>query len=147
MSDMDREEFGWEDEIEKDSQDFDPIPEGDYDFTVEKFERSRSKGGGKLPPCNMAVVYFRIVDRDREVTIKENFILHKSMEWKLSQLFRGLGMKGEGEKVRMNWPGIVGKTGRAKVGQQPGTKDPSKMFNYIDKIYPKEGKGFTAGTF
>ena len=51
-------ELGWDDSIKQDSQNFDPIPEGDYNVTIEKYDRSRSKGEGKLPPCNMAVVYF-----------------------------------------------------------------------------------------
>lgn len=52
-------ELGWEDSIKQDAQDYEPIPEGDYNVTIEKFDRSRSKGEGKLPPCNMAVVYFK----------------------------------------------------------------------------------------
>ena len=50
-------ELGWEDTIQNDGQDFEPIPAGDYDVTIERFDRSRSKGEGKLPACNMAVVY------------------------------------------------------------------------------------------
>lgn len=53
-------ELGWEDSIKQDAQDYEPIPEGDYNVTIEKFDRSRSKGEGKLPPCNMAVVYFAL---------------------------------------------------------------------------------------
>ena len=49
-------ELGWDDSIKQDSQNFDPIPEGDYNVTIEKYDRSRSKGEGKIPPCNMAVV-------------------------------------------------------------------------------------------
>ena len=86
-------ELGWDDTITKDSSEFDPIPEGDYDFTIERYDRARSQGKGKLPPCNMAIVYFRIMDRDREVVIRENFILHTSLEWKLSELFRWIGAK------------------------------------------------------
>lgn len=86
-------ELGWEDTITKDADNFEPVPEGDYNFVIEKFERSRSAGEGKLPPCNMAVVYFKIQDRDREITIRENYVLHSSLEWKLSELFRGVGLK------------------------------------------------------
>ena len=43
MSEMER-ELGWDDEIEKDSGEFILLPEGDYDFTVESFERSRHGG-------------------------------------------------------------------------------------------------------
>ena len=35
-------EFGWEDTIKEDAQEFEPLPEGDYNVTIEKFDRSRS---------------------------------------------------------------------------------------------------------
>lgn len=140
-------ELGWDDTITKDSSEFDPIPEGDYDFTIERYDRARSQGKGKLPPCNMAIVYFRIMDRDREVVIRENFILHTSLEWKLSELFRGIGAKKEGEEVRMNWNLLPGATGRAQVSLDPDRNDPSKKYNHIKKIYPKEIKKFEAGKF
>lgn len=140
-------ELGWEDTISKDSSEFEPIPEGDYDFTIEKYERARSQGKGKLPPCNMAIVYFRIADRGREVVIRENFILHTSLEWKLSELFRGIGAKKEGEEVRMNWSLLPGATGRAQVSLDPDRNDPSKKYNHIKKIYPKEIKKFETGKF
>ena len=102
MAETEGKELDWNDSISKDSSDFEPVPEGDYDFVIERYERARSQGKGKLPPCNMAVVYFVINDRGREVIIRENFILHSSLEWKLSELFRGIGAKKEGETVQMN---------------------------------------------
>lgn len=140
-------ELGWDDVIADDGQDYEPIPEGDYDFTIEKYERGRSKGEGKLPPCNMAIIYFRIKYRDREVTLRENYILHSKMEWKLSELFRGVGLKQKGEELHMNWNALPGKTGRAKVGIEPGVKDASKMYNFIDKLYDKEIPKFEPGRF
>ena len=35
-------EYGWDDTIKEDSQEFEPLPEGDYNVTIEKFDRSRS---------------------------------------------------------------------------------------------------------
>lgn len=142
-------ELEWDDSIKEDAQDFEPLPEGDYNVTVEKFERSRSKGTGKLPPCNMAVVSFIIHGKDREVTVRENYVLHSSLEWKLSELFRGVGLKKEGEELRMNWSALPGLTARAKVKLQPGIKDPTKFYNSIEKLYPKDSPkpAFTPGTF
>lgn len=142
-------ELGWDDSIKQDSQNFDPIPEGDYNVTIEKYDRSRSKGEGKLPPCNMAVVYFIVHGQDREITIRGNYILHSSLEWKLSELFRGVGLKKEGEELRMDWNALPGKTARAKIGVKPGIKDPNKKFNYIEKLYPKDSDkpAFTPGRF
>ena len=132
-------ELGWDDEIQSDAQEFVLLSEGDYNATIEKVDRGRSKGEGKLPPCNMAIVYFTVYgDHGEEVSLRENYILHERMEWKLSELFRGTGLKKEGEKIRMNWGALPGKTVRAHITQEPGLKDPSKMFNRIEKLYPKD---------
>lgn len=139
-------ELGWDDTIQEDSN-IEPIPAGDYDVTVEKFERSRSKGEGKLPPCNMAVVYFIVHTENRDVTIRENYVLHSSLEWKLSELFCGVGLKKKGEEIRMNWQMLPGRKARAKIGVKPGSKDSTRQYNYIDKLYPYTAPGFTPGKF
>lgn len=140
-------ELGWEDTIQNDGQDFEPLPAGDYDVTVERYDRSRSKGEGKLPPCNMAVVFFTVHAPGRDITIRENYILHKAVEWKLSELFCGVGLKKKGEKAPMNWNALPGRKARAKVGLKPGVKDPEKQFNYIEKLYPYEAPKYTPGSF
>ena len=140
-------ELGWDDTIVKDDSDYEPVPEGDYDFTIEKYERARSKGEGKLPACNMAIVYFRVEDRDRTVTIKENFILHSAMEWKLSELFCGIGRNKKGEALRMNWNQVTGATGRCRISLDPDKNNPDKKYNHVKKIYPKEQKKFEPGKF
>lgn len=141
-------ELGWDDTITNESKDFEPVPAGDYEFMIEKYERSRSTGEGKLPPCNMAVVYFTIYDRDREVEIRENYILHEKLMWKLSELFVSVGLaKPEDKEIKMNWPMLAGRKGRAKVKVEPGVKDPNKQFNRIDKLYPYEAPKFQPGRF
>lgn len=140
-------ELSWDDTIKNDGENFEPLPAGDYDVTVERFERSRSKGEGKLPPCNMAVVYFVVHGHDRDITVRENYVLHESLEWKLSELFCGVGLKKKGEELRMNWQMLPGKKARAKVGLKPGIKDPSKSFNYIERLYDYEPPKYKAGSF
>ncbi len=138
-------ELGWEDEIQKDNS-FIEFPEGDYDFVIDHFDRSRSKGSDKIPPSNMAVVFFRIKNKHgEEILIRENFILHTRLEWKLSELFRSVGLKKEGEALRMNWPALVGKTGKCHVTLDPDQKDPSKKYNHINKLYPKELRSWGSG--
>ena len=83
MSEMDR-ELNWDDEIEKDNS-FVTIPEGDYDFVIDHFERARHSGSEKIPPCNKALVFFNVKGPDgQEITIQEGYILHTKLEWKLS---------------------------------------------------------------
>lgn len=137
-------ELGWGDTIQQDSQ---TLPEGDYNVTIEKYDRSRSKGEGKFPPCNMAVVYFIVHAPRRDVTIRENYMLHTSLEWKLSELFRGVGLKKKGEELHMDWNALPGKTARARIGITTGRN--GKEYNNIEKLYPKDidKPAFTPGGF
>ena len=34
-------EFGWDDEIQNEGSDFEPLPEGEYDFEIRTMERGR----------------------------------------------------------------------------------------------------------
>lgn len=140
-------ELSWDDNIQNDSS-FMELPEGDYEFTIDHYERGRSQGSTKIPPSNMAIVFFNIrTPEGQEVTIKENYILHSRLEWKLSELFCGVGLKKKGEEVRMNWNALPGLTGRARVSLDADKNDPSKKYNHIKKIYPKEQGKYTAGSF
>lgn len=146
MSEMDR-ELNWDDEIEKDNS-FVTLPEGDYDFVIDHFERARHAGSEKIPPCNKALVFFNVKTPDgQEITIQEGYILHTKLEWKLSELFCGVGLKKKGEKLKMNWTALPGLKGRAQISLDADPKDPNKKYNHIKKIYPFEEKKFEAGKF
>ncbi|MGN1133788.1 MAG: DUF669 domain-containing protein [Oscillospiraceae bacterium] len=107
-------EFGWEDEIVNEEQ-YVMLPEGDYDFTVEKVERGRHNGSEKMPPCNKAIVTITVWGPEDKVNIVENFMLCNKLEWKLSQFFLSIGLKKHGEPLRMNWNAVTGKKGKCHV--------------------------------
>ena len=92
MSEMER-ELGWDDEIEKDGSDYVLLPEGDYDFTVESFERGRHNGSEKLPPCNKAMLKLRIDATEGTALINHNLFLHTKTEGMLSAFFTAIGQK------------------------------------------------------
>lgn len=119
-------EYGWEDEIVNEGGDFVLLPEGDYDFTIEKYERARHEGSAKVPPCNMAKVTFTIWGVEDKIEITENYFLCNKFEWKLSQLFLAIGLKKHGEPLKMNWNAITGKKGRCRV--------------YVDTYKNKDGE-------
>ena len=48
-------ELDWDDEIEN-TQSFTDIPDGEYNFVVDHFERAKVGGDGKYAGKNMAVV-------------------------------------------------------------------------------------------
>lgn len=117
--------FGWDDEINNEDGGFVLLSEGDYEFTVEKFERARFDGSDKLPPCNKAIVTIAVWGPENKVTITENFLLCASLEWKISSLFLSVGMKKHGEPLRMNWTALPGARGRCHV--------------YVDNFKKKDG--------
>lgn len=121
--------FNWDDEIEKDDQ-FVTLEEGDYDFTVANFERGLQDKTEKLPQCPKAIITLKVGD----ATITENFALCGAMEWKISAFFRAIGMKKHGEKLRMDWQGSIGKTGRCHIVKTPG-KNSNAIFNNVSKYY------------
>ena len=56
------------------------------------------------------------------------------MEWKIGSFLNATGLKKHGEKVKMNWPAAIGKTGSCKIKKVPGTKD-GTYFNNVGKYY------------
>ena len=56
-------ELGWDDTISQESS-FVELPEGDYDFVVDHWERGRFPGSEKIPACKMATVYFNVKGPD-----------------------------------------------------------------------------------
>lgn len=147
MSEIER-GLDWNDEIEKDS-DFVLLPEGDYDFTVENFERGRHPGSDKLPPCNKAILKLRIDSDEGSTTIQHNLFLHTKTEGMISAFFTAIGQKKKGEKIRMDWNSVVGSSGRCKVIQHKwkGNDGEERTSNQISRFYEKEAKSFKAGEF
>lgn len=141
---MDR-ELNWDDTIEKDNQSI-VLPEGDYDFTVESFDRARHPGSDKIPACNKAILKIRIDGAEGDVIITHNLFLHSRSEWRLSEFFASIGQKKKGETLRMNWNMVPGSTGRLKLGTRVYD---GNTYNDIKKFYPRDNtsSGFTPGKF
>lgn len=131
-------ELSWDDEIQQESS-WILLPDGDYKFTVEKFNRARHNGSEKVPPCPKAIVSFRVFDgKGNSTLITENLFLHTSMEWKLSEFFASIGMKQKGEKARMNWNEVYGKSGvcHVKIHNYKKKDNSDGQKNQINKLYP-----------
>lgn len=108
-------ELGWEDEIIEEGSPFEPLPEGDYEFTVSKVERTRYEGSDRIPACNMAKVTFTIWGADRSADIIENFYLNSKTEWKISAFYLAIGLKKHGEPVKMQWNAVSGRKGKCRL--------------------------------
>ncbi len=147
---MEEKELQWDDMITKDASDFLLLPEGDYNFMVESFERGRHGGSEKLPPCNKAILTLRIDAPEGTAKITHNLFLHSKTEGMLSAFFTCIGQKKKGEPLKMNWGAVPGSTGRCKVGIHPykNRDGEERKSNDIKKFYPKEeGPAFKAGEF
>ena len=141
--------FEWDDTITKDAGEFILLPEGDYNFIVESFERGRHPGSEKLPACNKAILTLRIDAPEGTVKITHNLFLHTKTEGMLSAFFSSIGQKKKGEPLKMNWGYVPGSSGKCKVGIHTYTKDGEERKNTdIKRFYPKEeGTAFKAGEF
>ncbi len=141
-------ELGWDDTIQKESLEFITLPEGDYDFVVESFDRGRHNGSDKLPPCNKAILKLHISAPQGEVTVVHNLFLHTITEGMLSAFFECIGQKKKGEPLRMNWQAVPGAKGRLKLGIRSYQKDgENRTINEVKRFYPYEGPKYQAGSF
>lgn len=139
-------ELGWDDTIQEDAGEFIILPEGDYNFIVDDFERARHKGSEKLPPCNKAILKLRIDAEEGTAIIMHNIFLHQSVERMISAFFSSIGLKKKGEKIRMDWSRVIGAKGRLKLGTRIYD---GKTYNEVKQFYPKEepAPSFTPGKF
>lgn len=65
-------ELGWDDSVEKGSS-FTVLPEGEYDFTIESFERGRYEGSDKVPACPQALLKVRVDAPEGTCIMNENY--------------------------------------------------------------------------
>ena len=105
----------WDGVLENDGSEFPVLPEGDYTFEVTGFERGSFPGSEKMCACNKATLTLKIESEHGTANVFDDLILHKRMEWKLSQFFRAIGQKKKGERVTMNWNAVIGSRGRAHI--------------------------------
>lgn len=69
-------ELGWDDEIEK-GADYVLLPEGEYDFTIESFERGRFEGSDKAPACPRAELKVKVETSEGVCIMNESLLLYR----------------------------------------------------------------------
>ena len=149
-------ELGWEDEIENEGSPRVVLEPGEYPFTVQSFERARFAGSEKVPPCPQAIVHLQINAPEGAVPMNVNLFLHTRFEWKLCQFFTSLGLRQHGEKLRMNWAAVAGRSGRCKItkrtykdrnGVDREANDVDEFLDPISAPSAPQAGGFTPGAF
>lgn len=109
--------LSWDSQIEQESS-YVLLPEGEYDFRVEKMERGmyqpspQSKIREASPEAQLTL---KIQSPEGEATVIERLILHTATEWKISEFFIAIGQKTKGQPFTPNWGQVPGSTGRAKI--------------------------------
>lgn len=108
--------LGWDDEVEDKS--FILLPEGEYPFRVESFDREQHNGTEKMPPCNVANLHIVINFNGEDVRIdKKLFLL--STNGQLFAFFRSIGapVLPDG-RIKMDWSKVNGATGRLLISHR-----------------------------
>ena len=156
MADMER-ELGWDDVIENEST-FELLPEGEYTFLVESFERGRYEPtpNAKLPACNMVTLSLKITGNDQSATLQHRLFLHTRCEGMLCDFFTSIGMRKHGEPLKMNWSAVAGRRGRCKIGIRTwkGNDGVDRQSNEVKRFLDFEPEkmaapatGYTQGKF
>ena len=147
----------WDDEISNESSFV--FPAGNYKFTVEGFEREYFSGSAKIPPCNKAKLTLTVEDElGRTTSINDGLFLIEKMEWKLCAFFLAIGLRKHGEKGRMAWDKVLGRSGMCRLYVDEYEKNGKKYQNnkvdaYLDpEQFPIPAEkpaatGWKAGTF
>lgn len=115
--------------IEQESQ-FVDIPVGDYEGIIDHYELGtcdwdNENYNGK----KMLTIYINVDAGGQEVQLRDNIVLVKNMEWKLSQFFLGTGQKKKGEPLQ--------NLGRA-IQEMPGLR---VKFSYVEDKKRKRQDG------
>ena len=143
-------ELGWDDQIENDGADYEPLPDGEYDFEVRTMERGRFAGSDKMAACNKATIDGIIKDAEgKEHHVYDDLILNSKMEWKLCQFFLCIGQRAKGEKLKPRWNEVVGSTGRFKIylNEYTDRNGKPRRNNKVDEYLAPQPKQFKAGDF
>ncbi len=108
----------WDSEISYEAPAYVTLPEGDYPFTITKFERKNYPGStrpGGLPECPMAELTVEARGKDGVSTFRTRLYLHARCEGILTQFFTCIGQRKHGDKLAMDWSKVEGSTGWARL--------------------------------
>lgn len=135
-------ELDWDSSIEQDEQQYAVLDEGDYDFVVDRVEKTYvSDSSEKYAGAKMATVYFNVQTNGNAVQVRENFILHSNFAWKIGSLLVSVGLKKKGEPISGGyWNKLPGTRGRCRIVQNSSRRNPDQKFNNIQSFYEPSDK-------
>ncbi len=135
-------ELGWDDAVEDNSGKL--IPEGEYNFKVQTFERGRFAGSEKMPPCAQAMLTLSVETQAGSMPIKCSLLLHTNIQWRLFQFFECIGLKPDPNtgKIKPDWSIVSGASGRCKitVGKYKNKNGVERDTNDIEFLKPAQAQ-------
>ena len=109
-------ELSWDAQITEDAPEFTLLPEGDYLFVVESYERGRFNGSEKVKACNQLTVHLAVHNEANEVAkIRHNFFMLASKAGYIGAFLTCLGLKKPGEPMILDVNKLPGRTGKAHI--------------------------------
>ena len=129
--------LNWDSEISQDAPEKIILPEGDYPFMVQEFEKGIYDGNSEKigKGCPMATLKIVVRSPQGNSFVTDRLYLTQNMEWKLSSFFRCIGQKSHGKSYKMDWNSIIGAEGlcHVKVESWIGNDGQPKQGNKIDR--------------
>ena len=120
MNNENNEFLQWGEGFTAQENEFVLLDEGVYNFTVSKMEKKVYDGNSaKIPNgCPYAELTIQVESQKGTANIKERLYLMKSMLWKLTQFFAGIGQPVvTGQPFTPNWSTVIGSKGKAEITQ------------------------------
>lgn len=133
VSNLNDAELSWDATIESDAPEYVLLPEGDYTFAVESYERTRYAGGDKVPACPQLIVHLLVIGEDGTsmANIRHSFFMLASKAHFLGSFLTCLGLKKPGEAIQLDVNKLPARTGRAHVVVREYN---GKQYNNISKF-------------
>ncbi len=139
--------FGWNDSVEKDSEERALVPEGAYNAKILWIEKGEFAGSAKLSACPKAIITMMLDTGDTPTPITTTILLHRKLEWKIKEFFRAVGRAKHGEPYKMNWDGLEGARLRVhvsrhtfldKYGEEKVSNQVDKFYDYNEDFFPRD---------
>jgi hypothetical protein len=120
---------------DSDNKTFEVLPPGDYIAEVKGVEFGISRGAKTGGSDDMTLKL--AIDDHPGATIEETLIFHESCGWKIDTFVKSMNLliggkpPAKGDPIEFTEPMVKGLRGWVTVKNEPGRKDPTKLFNRI----------------
>lgn len=126
--------YGFDDEIDEGQENI-LLPNGTYKFQVSKMERGEYEGSAKTPACKIVDLTLLVDYQGETVFVNKRFFLTSNNTNQIFRFFLSIGdQPGPNGKIRMNWPGCIGKSGYYESKQRASKTDPNVKFNDVKRF-------------